>query len=105
MKFAVRTMTKAAKKVCEQANVEINDVDIIIPHQANIRIIESATKLLKVDVDKIFVNLEKYGNTSSASIPVAVCEAVESGRLKRGNKFIIVGFGGGLTWGAALIEY
>ena len=105
MKFAVRAMTKAAQRVCKEKGFTINDVDVIIPHQANIRIIESAAKLLKVDMNKIFTNLEFYGNTSSASVPVAMCEAVEQGVLKRGDKFIIVGFGGGLTWGAALIEY
>lgn len=105
MKFAVRAMTKAAQKVCKEAEITINDVNLIIPHQANIRIIESAAKLLKVDMENIFTNLENYGNTSSASVPVAMCEAVEQGVLKRGDKFVIVGFGGGLTWGAALIEY
>ena len=105
MKFAVRATTKAAQRVCKEKGFIINDVDVIIPHQANIRIIESAAKLLKVDMNKIFTNLEFYGNTSSASVPVAMCEAVEQGVLKRGDKFIIVGFGGGLTWGAALIEY
>lgn len=105
MKFAVRAMSKAAIKVCKLADISIDDVDVIIPHQANIRIIESAAKLLKIDLDKIYINLQKYGNTSSASIPVAMCEAMNDGRLKKGDKFVIVGFGGGLTWGAALIEY
>lgn len=105
MKFAVRAMTKASQTVCKEANITLDDVGLIIPHQANIRIIESAAKFLKVDMNKIFVNVHKYGNTSSASIPVAMCEAAEEGKLKRGDKFVIVGFGGGLTWGAALIEY
>ena len=105
MRFAVRAMTKAATNVCKAEGLEIGDIDLIIPHQANIRIIESSAKFLKVPMEKIFVNLEEYGNTSSASIPVAMCEAMEKGSLKRGDKFVIVGFGGGLSWGAALIEY
>lgn len=104
MKFAVKTMEKAAVKVLEKAGMTFDDVDLIVPHQANRRIIDGAAKRMGVPSEKIFVNLEKYGNTSSASIPVALCEAVEAGRAKPGDKVIIVGFGGGLTWGAALLE-
>ena len=82
-----------------------DDIDIIIPHQANQRIVDSASKRIGISNDKVFVNLHKYGNTSGASIPMALCEARDEGRLKKGDKAVLVGFGGGLTWGAALIEY
>lgn len=104
MKFAVKTMEKAARKVVEEAGLTFDDIDLIVPHQANKRIIDGAAKRMGVGEDKIFVNLEKYGNTSSASIPVALCEAVKGGYAKKGDKVVIVGFGGGLTWGAALLE-
>lgn len=104
MKFAVKTMEMAARKVAERAKLKLEEVDLIIPHQANKRIIDGAAKRMGVSIDKVFANLEKYGNTSSASIPVALCEAVNEGRAKIGDKVIIVGFGGGLTWGAALLE-
>lgn len=105
MKFAVTAMSSSALKVCENAGLSMDDIKLIIPHQANQRIIDSAAKRMNIDKEKIFVNLSEYGNTSSASIPVAMCEAAEQGLIKRGDKFIIVGFGGGLTWGSALIEY
>ena len=105
MKFAVKAMTKSTLKLCKNSNLELSDISLIIPHQANVRIIESSANFLKVDIDKVYMNLWKYGNTSSASIPVAMCEAMQEGKLKRGDKFIIVGFGGGLTWGSCLIEY
>lgn len=104
MKFAVKTMEMAARKVAERAKLKLEEVDLIIPHQANKRIIDGAAKRMGVSIDKVFANLEKYGNTSSASIPVALCEAVNEGRAKIGDRVIIVGFGGGLTWGAALLE-
>lgn len=105
MKFAVKIMSDATIKVVEDAGLTINDIDIIIPHQANRRIVDSAAKRIGVDSDKVFVNLHRYGNTSGASIPMALCEARDEGRLKKGDKAVLVGFGGGLTWGAALIEY
>lgn len=104
MKFAVKTMEKAARKVVEGAGLTFDDIDLVVPHQANKRIIDGALKRLDIGEEKVFVNLEKYGNTSSASIPVALCEAIEQKRAKKGDKIVIVGFGGGLTWGAALLE-
>lgn len=104
MKFAVKTMESAARRVVEAAGLSLEEIDLIVPHQANKRIIDGALKRLGLGEDKAFINLEKYGNTSSASIPVALCEAIEAGRAKKGDKIVIVGFGGGLTWGAALIE-
>lgn len=104
MKFAVKTMEKAARKVVEGAGLTFDDIDLVVPHQANKRIIDGALKRLGIGEEKVFINLEKYGNTSSASIPVALCEAIEQKRAKKGDKIVIVGFGGGLTWGAALLE-
>ncbi|MEG2380436.1 MAG: beta-ketoacyl-ACP synthase III [Oscillospiraceae bacterium] len=104
-KFAVKVMASATKEVMEKAGVTIDDVVLIIPHQANQRIIDGAQKRLKCAPEKIFSNIAKYGNMSAACIPIALCEAISEGRIKRGDKFVIVGFGGGLTWGSALIEY
>lgn len=104
-RFATRVMGKAAKQACEKAGVPLNEIDLFIPHQANIRIIESASKYLKINEDKIFTNLDKYGNTSSASIPIALCEAIESGRVQNKDKLVMVGFGGGLTWGATVVQW
>ncbi len=104
MKFAVKIMEKAARKVVEDAGLTFENIDLIVPHQANKRIIDGAVKRMGITQDKVFVNLERYGNTSSASIPVALCQAVEEGAAKKGDKVVIVGFGGGLTWGAALLE-
>ena len=105
MKFAVRIMPEAAEKVIADAGLTVEDVDLLVPHQANIRIIDGAVKRLKIDDSKVYKNIHNHGNTSAASIPVALCEAIEQGRVKRGDKIVIVGFGAGLTWGAALIEW
>jgi 3-oxoacyl-[acyl-carrier-protein] synthase-3 len=104
-RFATRVMGRAAKQACEKAGVALDEIDLFIPHQANIRIIESASKYLKINEDKVFTNLDKYGNTSSASIPIALCEAIEAGRVHTKDKLVMVGFGGGLTWGATVIEW
>ena len=104
LKFAVRTMVQATFDVLEKAGLGIDDVDMIVPHQANIRIIDGAVKRLGIESDKVFVNIEKYGNMSSACIPIALCEAIEQGRVKKGDTVVLVGFGGGLTWGAAVIK-
>lgn len=105
MKFAVKAMADASNAVLEKAGLTYDDIALVIPHQANYRIVDSAIKRMGIEKDKVFLHLEKFGNTSASCIPVALCEAVESGRIKRGDKVILVGFGGGLTWGAALIEY
>lgn len=104
-KFATRAMPNAIKGACQKAGIEPTDLDLIISHQANLRILETAAKNLKVPMDKMFVNIHKYGNASSACIPICIAEAVEEGRLKRGDKFCIVGFGGGLVFGATVMEY
>jgi 3-oxoacyl-[acyl-carrier-protein] synthase-3 len=104
-KFAVRVLEDCTRKIAEKANVSLKDIDYIIPHQANIRIIEAAIKRLEYPCERVVVNLNKYGNMSSASIPVALHEAYQTGKIKRGHKIILVGFGAGLTWGANLIEW
>lgn len=103
-KFALRANEDALSKILEQSGLNIEDIDLIIPHQANYRIIEAMAKRSHLPLDKFFINLEKYGNTSSASIAVAMCEAHEAGLIKEGMKLLLVGFGGGLTWGSCLIE-
>lgn len=103
-KFATSVINKSIKKVLKDSNLSIEDIDYIVPHQANYRIIEYSAKKLQVDMNKFYINLDKYGNTSSASIPLALSEMQEKGLLKEGMKIISVGFGGGLTYGAALLE-
>lgn len=104
-KRAVRGMSFAMKTVLEKLNMKPEDIDLVIPHQANIRIIETLAKRLNAPMDKVMVNIEKYGNTSAATVPVALCEALEQGRIKPGDKLMAAAFGAGLTWGACLIQW
>ena len=104
-RFATRVMAQATKEAIDAAGLTIDDVQWIIPHQANIRIIQAAAKGLKLPMDRFVVNVERYGNTSTASIPIAMVEAAQSGRLKPGDKIVMVGFGAGLTWGALAAEW
>ncbi|MBN2260968.1 MAG: ketoacyl-ACP synthase III [Clostridiales bacterium] len=104
-KFAVRIMGQGAETVIKKAGLELEDVDYLVPHQANIRIIEAAAKRIKLPMEKVKVNLDKYGNMSAASIPIALDEAVSEGKINKGDHIVLVGFGGGLTWGAALIKW
>ncbi|MBI3165228.1 MAG: ketoacyl-ACP synthase III [Anaerolineales bacterium] len=104
-RFATRVMGAATKEALELAGLTTADVDWVIPHQANFRIIETAAKYLKMPMDKFVVNVDRYGNTSTASIPIAAVEAVEKGQLKAGHKIVFVGFGAGLTWGALAAEW
>jgi len=104
-RFAVRTMPAATRQVLEQAGLEISDLNLLIPHQANQRIIEASARALGLPPEAVFSNLERYGNTSAASIPIALCEAVEEGRIQRDDLVVCVGFGAGLTWGAAAIRW
>lgn len=104
-KFAVRIMGKSALKSIEKAGLQREDIDFFIPHQANTRIINAAAKRLKLSEEQVFVNLDKYGNTSAASIPIALAEAVEAGRINKGDNIVLVGFGAGLTWAASTIEW
>ncbi len=104
-KFAVRVIEEAAVKVLEMADYKKEDIDLFIPHQANMRIVDAAVKRLQFPPEKVLVNLNKYGNMSAASIPVALYQALEEGRLVSGNKVLLVGFGAGLTWGATVLEW
>lgn len=104
-KFAVRIMGNAAEEALRKAGLEKSDIDLLVPHQANIRIIESALNRLDLPEEKCMVNLDKYGNVSAASIPLALAEAVEENRLKEGDCLVLVGFGGGLTWGASVLVW
>jgi len=104
-RFATRVMAEASQQTIEAANLTLEDITLLIPHQANLRIIEAAARGLNISMDKVMVNIENYGNTSTASIPIATIEALEQGRLKPGDKTVMVAFGSGLTWGAALVEW
>ena len=104
-KFAINIMCQATKEVVAAAHLELSDIDLIIPHQANTRILKSAARLLGIPLDKFFINVDRYGNTSAASIPIALCEAVEDGRIKDGDNVVLVGFGGGLSWAAMAIQW
>ena len=104
-RFATRVMGKAAREVIDRAGLTADDISLFIPHQANLRIIESAAKHLGIPMERVFVNVNKYGNTSAASIPIALCEAADSGRMQPGDNICIVGFGAGLTWAAATLRW
>jgi len=104
-KFAVRVLADIAEEVCQAAGLQTSEVDWLIPHQANIRIIEATGKKLGVDRNKVIVTVDRHGNTSAASVPLALDEAVRDGRIQRGQKVLLEGVGGGFTWGAALLEF
>ena len=104
-KLAIQLMSDACEKALLKAGIDINDIDWVVPHQANIRIINSIERKLNIEKSKIFVNLDKYGNTSSASIPLAFDELRKSKKLKRGDKVLFMALGGGLAWGASIIEF
>ncbi len=103
-KHAVRAMGEAARKALEKAGLTIADVACVVPHQANMRIVEAIRDRLGVGPEKFFINLDKYGNMSAASIPVALDEAVNEGRIKKGDNIVLVAFGGGFTWGAMVVK-
>ncbi len=104
-KFAVRVLEESIKKVLEKANLKAEDINLLIPHQANIRIINHVIKKMGLAKEKVFINLQKYGNTSAASIPIALDEAIQAGKLKKGDILVVSGFGAGLTCGANLIKW
>ena len=104
-KQAVTAMLNASKKALEQAGLTIDDISCVIPHQANVRIIEAIADRLKISVDKFFVNLDRYGNTSAAAVAIALDEANRTGRIKAGDYILMVVFGGGLTWASTVIEW
>ncbi|WP_028255728.1 beta-ketoacyl-ACP synthase III [Veillonella magna] len=104
-KFAVKTMGRTVLNALERANMELEELDCFIPHQANLRIIDSAAHRLKLSEDKVFVNLPKYGNTSAASVGIALDEAVRSGFVKKGDNVAFAGFGAGLTWAGLVMKW
>ncbi len=104
-KVAVKRFAESCEEAAAHNGYDISDIDLIIPHQANLRILRAFAERLKVPEDKIFVNIDKYGNSSAATVPVALDEAVRSGRIKPGSKVILTAFGGGLTWGSSLIRW
>ncbi len=103
-KHAVRAMWESARRALEKSGLTMADIACVVPHQANMRIVEAIRTRLEVGPEKFFVNLDRYGNMSSASIPVALDEAVQCGRIKKGDNVIFVAFGGGLTWGAMVVK-
>ena len=104
-RFAVKAMEDASRHVIDAAGWKPEDIDLVIPHQANQRIIVNTAQRLGIDMERVFSNIERYGNTSSATIPVALCEAWEEGRIKDGDLVMIEAIGGGFTWGSALIRW
>jgi len=104
-KFAVRIMAEASLKALEKCHKTTKDIDYLIPHQANIRIIDAALKRLNLPPEKVHLNLQHYGNTSAASVPIALDEAIRAGKIRNGDLVLLVAFGGGLTWGASVIEW
>lgn len=104
-KFAVTIMGEVAVQALEKAGIPPEEVSLFIPHQANIRIIQAAAERLNLPMERVFVNVDRYGNTSAASIPIAIYEAWAQGRLKKGDLAVVVGFGAGLTWGACVIRW
>jgi 3-oxoacyl-[acyl-carrier-protein] synthase III len=104
-KMAVRTLGSTSIRALEKAGLGLADVDLVIPHQANIRIIEALAKSLDFPMERVFVNVDRYGNTSAASVPLALAEAVAAGRVKKGSRLLLVAFGAGLTSGAVALEW
>lgn len=104
-KFAVRIMGEASTRVVDKAGLQSDDIDMFIPHQANIRIMESARERLGIEREKMSVSVNRFGNTSAASIPLSISQELENGRIKDDDTLVLVGFGGGLTWGAMVIKW
>lgn len=104
-RFAIRVMASATKEAVDKAGLRLEDIKLIIPHQANSRIIEAAARGIRIPLTQIVINVERYGNTATASIPIAICEALEDDKIKAGDNLVLVGFGGGLTWGALVLEW
>jgi 3-oxoacyl-[acyl-carrier-protein] synthase III len=104
-KHAVRSMAEASDRALDAAKLTGNDIDLLIPHQANVRIIEATAKHANIPMEKVFVNVDRYGNTSSASIPIALDEAIECGRVREGSTVMLVAFGAGFTWGSMIVRF
>lgn len=104
-KHAVREMCDSAQRAVEGAGLSLDDIKLVVPHQANVRIIDAVAKRLEIPMDRVVVNLDRYGNTSAASVPIALYEAVQQGRVKDGDYLLLTAFGGGLTWGSSVIRW
>ncbi len=104
-RFATNVVSDAIEDVVKKANLTMADVSLVVPHQANVRIIQTAAKKLKMPVEKFYTNLDRIGNTSAASIPLALCDALKEGKLHPDDNLVFVGFGGGLTWAAAVVKW
>ena len=104
-KLAVRGMTEAIDRALKLAGVKASEIACLVPHQANLRIIDAIAERLELPKEKIFINLQKYGNTSAASCAIALCEAVEAGKIKKKDKVLFATFGAGLVWGAMVMEW
>ena len=104
-KFATRVVSESIEQTCKLAGISVKDIDLVIPHQANLRILQAASRKLGIDIRKFMSNVEHYGNTSAASIPIALCDAIEQKRIQDKNHIALVGFGGGLTWAAMVIRW
>jgi 3-oxoacyl-[acyl-carrier-protein] synthase-3 len=104
-RFATHVLPQAILQVAERASIRVADIGVVIPHQANMRIIDVAAKRLKLPVEHFVTNIDRYGNTSAASVPIALCEAIATQRIAQGQYIVLVGFGAGLTWAAALLRW
>jgi 3-oxoacyl-[acyl-carrier-protein] synthase-3 len=104
-KWATRVIGESIEQALDKAELTLSDVSLIVPHQANLRIIQAAARSMKIEPELFMSNLERYGNTSAASIPIALCEAIEQQRVHEGDKLVFVGFGGGLTWAAMVVDW
>src|SRR4030042_3656606 len=104
-KDATRAMAEAAHIALERAGLTPDDVDLFIPHQANIRIMEATAKRLDIPMDRVFINIDRYGNTSAASIPIGIVEAIEEGKIADGSVVLMAAAGGGMTWAAAVMRW
>ena len=102
---AVIRMSDMVVDVAQEAGWTLDDIDLVVPHQANVRIIDAVRRRIKASEDKVFVNIHKYGNTSAATIPIGIAEAVGEGRIKPGSKLVFSAFGAGMTWGATAFEW
>jgi 3-oxoacyl-[acyl-carrier-protein] synthase-3 len=104
-KFATQISGPAIETVLSQAGLALDDIDLFIPHQANLRIIEAISRRLKIPMEKMVVTVDRYGNTSASSIPIALCDAIAEGRIHKGQRLMLLSFGAGLTWSAVLVEW
>ncbi len=104
-RFATRVVSESIEQASARAGIAVSDIDLVVPHQANLRILQAAARKLGIDIKKFMSNLEKYGNTSAASIPIALCEAIEAKRIQDDDHIALVGFGGGLTWACMIIRW